>query len=658
MLQAAMRLYTSVLFLSAFALSADAFAQCAHTLRNPKAALRTTTLSPLEDAYDVTHLKLDLTMTNLGTTLSGHATTTARVTDPAGLNRYAFELSPDITLDSLRVNGILYTPSRQSDGLRIATLQTTLPQNATLTAQAWYHGTPPAGTGFFGRGLIHSTTPAGTPVTFSLSDTYVAMDWWPCKQSLVDKVDSADLWFTVPAGCKAGSNGLLTATVPGPPGKTQYRWKTAYPIVYYLISVAIAPYTDRSSYMHFSDGTGDSMLIQHYLPDPAVLSQTTYRRLDSTAQLVDGFSKLFGRYPFWKEKYGHCIAPLGGGMEHQTMSTIGSSFGAISIDLIAHELGHQWWGDHVTFHSRADIWLSEGFASYCELLADEFVHGKTGNAFTRTFVFENVMSLPGGTVHVDDTMDQMRVFDRRLTYDKGSAVAHMLRFIAPSDSAYFTALRQYQQQFSHSTASTADLKSIAESVYGFSLDTFFNQWIYGEGFPRYSGAYNQTGDTVIIRLMQQTSVPSSVPLFHTPLELKVFYAGGDTVVRVYNNAPRQIFTFTWNKAITRVLFDPNEHILNSVTGDFRRDNGLDIHDTDQYDQISVYPNPAPDGWTISGMTEGTRFRLYNSTGMLVYEGVCDEPTEFIDVRALPGGIYLLRADRGRISPFSRLLLHQ
>ena len=54
-------------------------------------------------------------------------------------------------------------------------------------------------------------------------------------------------------------------------------------------------------------------------------------------------SKLYGMYPFHKEKYGHCMAPFGGGMEHQTMT----SLGFFGFELDAHELGHQWWGDNV-----------------------------------------------------------------------------------------------------------------------------------------------------------------------------------------------------------------------------------------------------------------------------------------------------------------------
>ncbi|MBK8145442.1 MAG: hypothetical protein IPK62_10845 [Bacteroidetes bacterium] len=68
-------------------------------------------------------------------------------------------------------------------------------------------------------------------------------------------------------------------------------------------------------------------------------------QIDSNALVLDYYSEIMGVYPFHAEKYGHCMAPFGGGMEHQTMTSIGS-LGSFSVN--SHELFHQWWGDHVT----------------------------------------------------------------------------------------------------------------------------------------------------------------------------------------------------------------------------------------------------------------------------------------------------------------------
>ncbi len=174
------------------------------------------------------------------------------------------------------------------------------------------------------------------------------------------------------------------------------------------------------------------MLVQHFIYDTASLYPVIKSAIDSTPGMVDYFSTLYGRYPFWKEKYGHCTAPLGGGMEHQTMTTLG----AFTTPLIAHELGHQWWGDCVTYGSWRDIWMSEGWASYTEQLYIEHFRSVAAAQAYRTTVFNRVSGSPGGSVYVDDTTNVYRVFDSRLTYDKGAAVAHMLRYIAPGDAAF------------------------------------------------------------------------------------------------------------------------------------------------------------------------------------------------------------------------------
>ena len=90
-----------------------------------------------------------------------------------------------------------------------------------------------------------------------------------------------------------------------------------------------------------------------------------------TAPLISSFSDLLVDYPFSREKYGHCMAPMGGGMEHQTMTTLQD----FDFFLVAHELAHQWFGDHVTCGNWQDIWINEGFASYMEYIAAQELLG-------------------------------------------------------------------------------------------------------------------------------------------------------------------------------------------------------------------------------------------------------------------------------------------
>jgi aminopeptidase N len=588
--------------------------------------------SPLLDQYDVKYVKLDLSMSHLNTTISGNAITSAVVV--SSMSKYVFELKDNLTIDSVKFNGTLMSVSNLATDVKAVTLASPLAPGAGFTAQVFYHGTPLSGTGFFTQGLVHAVLGTGTNITYSLSDPYLAKEWWPCKQSLLDKIDSADLWFTVPVVAKAGSNGRLAGTtIIG--SNVRYEWKTRYPIEYYLICASVAPYIDHSQMLHFS-GSADSMPVQHFVYDTATFMPQYGAAIDSTPYMVDYFSTLYGRYPFWKEKYGHCIAPLGGGMEHQTMTTLG----VYSTPLIAHELGHQWWGNCVTYASWLDIWMSEGWASHNEQLYVEHFWGAAAAKNYRTLVFNRVMGGAGGSVYVDDTTNVYRVFDSRLTYDKGASVAHMLRYLAPNDSVFFSGLRAYQQKYAFRTATTDSFRAVMEAAYGRRLDTFFNQWIYGQGYPIYSGSWNQKGNDVYILLTQNTSYPGSVAAFALPLVLQLKSAAGDTLVKVYFDNAQQLYHFTWGSTMTDFVIDPNNDVVNK-SGIITNDPALSALSITQ-GRISIFPNPATESWHISGLAKGSAMRLVDAFGRLVWQNENAPQSLIIANRTLPAGVYTLQ----------------
>lgn len=611
---------------------------CGDKKRDINQGARTNNLSPLEDDYDVTYLKLDISLNNMNTAVAGHATTNGKVTNAAGMATYAFELNSVLVIDSIRFNGVLLTASTTTAGLRTVALPTLLNQNASFSAKVYYHGSTPPGTGFFTHGLNPYYLNNTTNITFSLSDQYLAMDWWPAKQSLLDKIDSADLWFTIPDSCVVGSNGLLQGVTTLPGNLHRYEWKTRYPIAYYLISASVAPYTEVSSYMHFTDGSNDSMLVQNFIYNPSTFLPAYGPAMDSTGIIIDYFSTLFGRYPFWQEKYGHCLAPLGGGMEHQTMTTIGS----FTTPLISHELGHQWWGNHVTYGSWRDIWLSEGFAAYCEELFIEKFRGVVAVKNYRTGVFNRILAGLAGSVYVDDTSSAARIFSNRLTYDKGAAVAHMLRYVAPADSLYFQVLKTYQQTYANGTAKTPDLQMIAENIYQQDLDSFFNQWVYGQGHPRYGVRWNQIGNTVLVQLSQNASAPSTTSVFATPLDIDLQTTAGTSRVRVYNNAAVQTFSLPINGTCTGVLIDEENNILNTIAGSIVNDPKLSIASTTANVGVLAYPNPATKGWHFSLKQEHDRIQLADNNGKLVWTASHNGPNEVrLPADGLPVGLYYL-----------------
>jgi aminopeptidase N len=628
------------------------FSNCADAKRvvhgNNNNQAKPTIADAREDNYDVKYVHLDLEVSNLNTQIKGSATTNAKVTS-ANMAYYVFELTDQLTVDSLKFNGVSL-PVTDSGYVRIASLPAPLAQGASFTTKVYYHGQPSQGSGFFAGGIQNEISDLGANVTFTLSESYSSRDWWPVKQSLQDKIDSSDVWLTVSAGLKGGSNGKLNNVTTLSGGKFRYEWKNRNPIDYYLISLAVSTYTDYSYYMHF-DNSSDSMLIQNYVYNDPITLPYWKDNIDSTALIVNYFSGLFGRYPFWKEKYGHCQAPMGGGLEHQTMTTLGS----FETSLIAHELGHQWFGDHVTCGTWSDIWLNEGFATYADYLFISHFQG-TSTAFDKMDEMHyNVMDENGGSVYCTDTTNEVRIFDGRLTYNKGAAIIHTLRFVAGSDALFFDMLKHYQLQYANGTATTSQFSELVASRYNRNMDTFFNQWIYGEGYPTISAKWKQVNNQVTIMLNQVTSVPSSVSYFNTPIELQLKSLNSDTIVRVNYNSVTKSFNFTWNKVMDGMSIDPNNWILNN-TGTIVRDQSLPVNELN-VETLSVYPNPTSSDWNVSNIPAACDLNLKDVSGRILWHTTSGNNKNIkINSRLFPIGLYLLQiSEKGNKSKTLKLV---
>ncbi len=612
-----------------------------------QAGAKTAVALPAEDLYDVNYVKLDLAMTNASTTISGSASTSAIASQP--MNQYVFQLNPAFAIDSLRFNGALTTASG-SGTARTATLNSPLIKGQAFTVRVWYHGTPSAGSGFFTVGVLNGVSSLwGARVTCTLSQPYEAKDWWPCKQSLQDKIDSSDVWLTVDDTLKAGSNGLLKAVTSIPGAKKRYEWSSRYPIDYYLISASVGPYVDYSYYQHFS-GSSDSMLVQSFIYNNPATLPFFRSNIDSVGLELDYFSQLFGRYPFWKEKYGHCMAPINGGMENQTMTTLGGFSGPFFGTVPPHELAHQWFGDHVTCGTWGDIWLNEGFAGYSEYLFNEHFRGAAAaRSWLATAHYDaqnGVTSRPDSSVYVGDTVDEQRIFDTRLTYNKGASVVHLLRYLAPSDSVFFASLRAYQQRYAFHTATTDSLRKTLQPFYKINLDTFFQDWIYGRGYPIYNARWNAGGGNACVRLTQ-TGTVAATPLYHLPVEVRFSGPQGDTTVRVNLTHAADSFGFHWSKPVTTVIVDPADWIPH-VTASLQQDPTLVVTPAAismvVTPAFTVSPNPAHTQWLIEGITKGS-WRLCDLTGRVLLSG--DVATmRNVPADALLPGIYILQVMDG------------
>ena len=474
------------------------------------------------------------------------------------------------------------------------------------------------------------------PVVWTLSEPYGARDWWPCKQDLNDKIDSVDVIINYPQTVggetmTAVSNGLLESETVSNNIKTSV-WKHRYPIAAYLVAFAVTNYTKYT----VTAGITQTFPIDNYAyPEnigEAQANATTH------VQVMNFFENTFGPYPFNQEKYGQIQFGWGGGMEHQTATFLTS----YQRWLVAHELAHQWFGDVVTCGSWHDIWLNEGFATYSEALVREAFDGQMAFDNWKSGVNYDITSSPNGAVYVQDTTDVWRIFNSRLSYSKGAMVLNMLR-LKLGDADFFQAIQNYLNDYRFQYALTADLRQEFESQSGQSLTGFFDDWIYGEGYPTYNITVTRIGSGIYDVLVNQTTSHASVDFFEMPLPFKFTDNGTNTYETMLDNTSNgQHFTVNTGFEITDVAFDPHNDIIKGPTV-LNTILAVDVLDGTE---IKMFPNPALNFLKINDNGINIQKVRILSTNGQEFLSVQDNFSH-IDVNKLPEGIYIVKIETGK-----------
>jgi cytochrome c1 len=494
-----------------------------------------------QQAYDARWYDLDLTFTPAGAQVAG--TVRLRATVVSGpLGTLDLDLLANMTVDAVTSAGAPVSFTRVADVLTV-NLDRAYLAGEDADVRVTYHGTPAAGA--FGFQFA-----SGRQLIWSLSEPYGARSWWPCKDVPEDKADSVTIRFTVPSGMVTASNGTrLSATDNGTSAVT--RWGERYPIATYLVSIASYPYATSLDWYRASPT--DSMRIDFFnFPETAPLVVNVQAKVKT---MIGAHAARFGPYPFAAEKYGHAEFVFGGGMEHQTCTSLGS----FAEFVVAHELGHQWWGDAVTCRDFHEIWLNEGFATYSEALWAESQGGAP--AYHADLALNKYFG--PGTVWVPNDQDEARIFSSDLSYDKASWVLHMLRHVL-GDAVFFQALQQYGSAHACSTAATADFRAACEAASGRDLSAFFQQWIYGEYFPIYRARWTSApaagGYDVTLTLEQR----QSGQLFTLPVDVRIATANGPRDFVVPDSLATQTCTLHVDAAPSGLAIDPDDWILRQL----------------------------------------------------------------------------------------------
>jgi aminopeptidase N len=598
-------------------------------------AYRNLISNPLMQDYDVKFYGLDVIADNRSDRIKG----STRILVEVGKDNFSslvFDLYGSLDVDRVLVDGEETSFTHANDELQID-LSTARDSGQLLSSQIFYGGQT-------GPGMVMERDDEwGVPVSYTSSEPFYSRDWFPCKQDLKDKADSVHVFISTDFGLMGVSNGLHTGTTYFPNGKVRYEWKSSYPIDYYLISIAVADYREFNLEVQ-PPGLGAPIFIQNFVYDvPGCLD--TYRdQIQTTLPIMEVFCQYFGPYPHREEKYGHYLWPRGGGMEHQTMTGMGH----FEFYLVAHELGHSWFGNYVTCATWQDIWINEGFATFAgylatEILGPEYAEGE------REFRFDRALLEPEGTVFIpeEDAENPSRIFSGNLSYNKGMALLYMIRYEMQNDALFYLALRNFLDRYANNVATGMDFKEVLEETSGMDFTEFFEQWYFGAGFPIYEVEWEQQGDQLTIHSTQSTS-SAQTPLFKMSMEYTIYHVEGDTTVRVFHDENVESFQFQMPYTVVDIGIDTRNMVLDGQPAERKKSLW-----GDPSEQFIITPNPSNGTFFFSldplqGNPAGQQVQVevLDLSGRTLFKELHESCLPYLDyqvkLRGAPAGIYVTR----------------
>ncbi|MGD0709662.1 MAG: M1 family metallopeptidase [Bacteroidales bacterium] len=385
-----------------------------------------------------------------------------------------------VSVGSTKITSFIYNGS----SIRIPLLS---PINIhdTVTLKIYYHGKPQVDASGWG-GFYFTADSAyayNLGIGFQAEPHNYGRAWFPCLDDFIDRA-TYDCYIRVKDTKTAVCDGTLMKETNNHDGTKTFYWRLHSPIPTYLASVAVGNYVPVN---YMFKGKKGNIPVMIYVP----ASDTGKARASFThlLDILSIYEKYFGPY-LW-ERAGYVGVPFyDGAMEHATNIAYPLTCidGRLDFEeLYAHELSHHWFGDLVTCASEADMWLNEGWASYCESIYREGLYGHSSYAANIKANHYKVLS----SCHFDDNGYYAvygipsNITYSSTVYKKGADVIHTLRYYL-GDTLFFGFIKTWMSTFKFKPMNTFQLRDFITSFTGINMDDFFEGWILTPGFPQYS----------------------------------------------------------------------------------------------------------------------------------------------------------------------------
>lgn len=383
---------------------------------------------------------------------------------------------------------------------------------------------------------------------------------------------TSEVIATVPTGYIALSNGKLVQDRQDAEAQTStYHWLLDKPHVSYLVALVVGKFEKLSE-------AYKELPVEMYFDKRFAREAKLYFK--GTADLVALYSRLYGyEYP-WNGKYAQVMVQkfIFGGMENTSITVMTDQilsdpdnfdeFRLAAVRLNAHELNHHWNGDLITCRDWSHAWLNEGAATYGEVEAVEHVFGvKERDYYVKGladtyFAEDKRYRRPIVTNVYKEPID---LFDRHL-YQKGGLVRHMIRYLL-GDEGYYESVKVFLNENAFQCVETLDFLKAIEKATGRNLREFFDQWVFGSGYPEYkvSFLWDAQHKVASIKVAQMQKLEEGTGLFSMPIKLSFTMEDGKQVDRTVTVSGREtVIQMPLDAKPVMLRFDPDNWVLKKL----------------------------------------------------------------------------------------------
>lgn len=545
-------------------------------------------LAEREHQVDVTHLKLEASFVPKRGEVIGTVTHTI-VPLRSTIDTLFFD-APGINIKSVKLDKSEVKYYTNSKGV-VVQFEKPITWGKSHNIEIQYTATPKKGLYFIGWNSPEHKDPRNMTrrQLWTQGQGIDNRHWIPMYDDMNDKY-TTEMIISFDSAYKVLSNGELL-NVKEKKGNKTWHYKLSKPHPGYLMMLAI----DKFAVKKTKTKSGTPVQFWYYPEHPEKLEPTSRY----TEQIIEFFEQKTG-IPYAWGTYSQVMVQdfMYGAMENTSATIFGDFFFVDSrafldrnyINVNAHELAHQWFGDLITARSSSDAWLQESFATYYAKLFFGVYAGQDELKWSQISEVKRALN----AAKKDNYPVRHSKSGSSRIYQKGSSILQMLSYVM-GEEHYDKAINLYLNRHAFKNVETADLQKAIVDATGMNMSWFFEQWIHHGGEPHYEISWVKVDGGTRISVDQIHKINETTGLFRMPIKFAVYYEDG-TIERKTEWIEKQHEVVTIenkeDKKVRFVVFDENSEITKMVT--YKRSNTelknqllLAENMADRYDAITA-----------------------------------------------------------------------